>query len=635
MVCVGASPSAAYLLEQGFELARRFGTGVVAVHIRGPAESSREEVVLRHLQDAQLLGARVVEAASTDIVEGLSALVRQEGASLVLLGKPVRSTYRWHERSIAQRLIEHSASVPVLLVGDPLSLNSRSADEGVDPRSPGARHAVMTVACALLLVLVARIVPPSLALLTAAIGTIWIGRSLRPAVATAIGSLLGFIPALHVAIGASPQTSPLVYLLVSPCLIALIGGLIARLQARIPQQEQALRAREGQLSRLHAAGSDLAAATEAHAAWRICERELQLTLDADVSSCPVDDVPSDAPWASLAREERSRDEAVGHGTRTHPESPWLLVPVKSGEEFFGWLVLTSQGAGHLAAPRIHLFVGSVARLLGVTLERLRLSLVAEQQQTVAIAERLRSDLLSSVSHDLRTPLGIIVGAASWLRDRDLQQDDRTTDELLRAIETEATRLERTLDNLLALTKLSGQPMADRSEWFLEEDIIGAVFERAGTHVHRSRVEIELSEARPLLQVDGVLVELALVNVLDNAFRYGSPAVRVTLKSQPHADAWVLDVMDDGPGIPAEDRPFVFERFFRGRTGRSHRGSGMGLAICKAVAAAHGGDVTLEGRTRADVRVESTGTHVRLVLPARIMARTGASNDSMLPAEEGT
>lgn len=634
MVCVGSSPSAAHLLEQGFALSRHLGVGVVAVHIRGPGESDHEEIVLRHLQEAQLLGARVVEGASTDIVEGLCALVSQEGASLVLLGKPLRSTYRWHERSIAERFIEHSQSVPVLLVGDSLSPRARpGAVEGSRPRGPGLQYALMIVFCAAVLVVLARLVPPSLALLSAAIVTIWIGRKLRPMVATAIGFFLGFIPALHVAIGASPQTSPVVYLLVSPGLIALIGGLIARLQARIPEQEQALRAREGQLSRLHAAGSDLAAASEAADAWSICERELQLTLDAEALGCPVEDLSAAVPWAPLANDEHSRDEAVGHGTRTCPDSPWLLVPVKSGRSFFGWLVLNARDSGRLAAPRIHLFVGSVARLLGVTLERLRLSRVADQQQLVAIAERLRSDLLSSVSHDLRTPLGTIVGAASWLQDSHQRHDATTTAELLGSIETEAVRLERTLDNLLALTKLSGQPTADRGEWFLEEDIIGAVFERAGAHIDRSRVEVELSEDRPLLRVDGMLVELALVNLLDNSFRYGGSDVRVVLESRPEADAWVLDVRDDGPGIPVEDREFVFERFFRGQTGRSHRGSGMGLAICRAVAAAHGGDVELVDCSSPGSSVGTPGTHVRMVLPATVKTRSGETPDPVYPPAE--
>jgi len=634
MVCVGASPSAEHLLEQGFAFARHLGVGVVAVHVRSTGESAREELVLRHLQEAQLLGARVVEGVAEDIVEGLCALARQEGASVVLLGKPLRSTYRWHERSIAERFMEHSRSIPVLFVGNPISQPvTLQPGSGADARRFGVRHGVMIASCGVLLAALARFVPPSLALLTAAIVTIWIARGLRPVVAICIGFLLGFIPALHVVIGASPQTSPIVYLVVSPGLIALIGGLIARLQARIPEQELALREREGQLSRLHAVGSDLAAVSESRLAWTTCERELQLTLDVDVSGCAAEDVPDDAPWASLAHDHRSRDEAVGLGTRTSPESPWLLVPVKSGASFFGWLVLVAHDAPHLADPRIHLFVGSVTRLLGVTLERLRLSMVAEQQQLVAIAERLRSDLLSSVSHDLRTPLGTIVGAASWLLNSSGQQDATTTRELLQAIETEAIRLERTLDNLLALTRLSGQPKADRGEWFLEEDIIGAVFERAGAHIDRSSVEIELSDERPLLQVDGVLVELALLNLLDNAFRYGSPGVRVVLSSRPRSDSWVIDVVDDGPGIAVEERPFIFERFFRGQTGRSHRGSGMGLAICRAVALAHGGDVALIERTSPDGSNASIGTHIRLTLPASVMTRSGAETDAVYPPTE--
>ena len=618
LVCIGSSPTAQHLVAAALLHAQCLGVDLVAVHVRSHGDPARDDLALRYLQEAQRQGARVVELSATDVVNALVNLARAEGASLVVLGKPLRSTYRWPDRSIADRFIEGSQTTPVLLVGDPYPHEQRHhVGTATEVREMGLWHIAVFALCTVLLMGLSRWVPPSLSLLGAALAAIYLGRALRPGTAALVGVALGFVPALHVAMGASPQTAPLVYLLVTPGLVGLIGGLVSRLQARIPEQEQAILEREGQVSRLHALGGELAATRTAPQAWSACSAALRTGVRLEVQWCMEDALPGDAPWLHLIQHEASRGDSVGCGTQVHPECPWLAIPVGVATAHFGWLLLHSDDPRRLRDVRALLFIGSAARLLAVTLERLRLSEVAEERRIAAASERLRSDLLSAVSHDLRTPLGTIMGAASWLRDSYAGPKTDTTAELLASIEVESSRLERTLDNLLALTRLSGRPEADRSEWVMEEEIICAALERLGRGVDRSRVSVTLSDKRPLLAVDPLLVELALSNLIDNAFRHGGPHVTARISSHVVQEQWVIVVSDDGRGIPHEEREVVFDPFIRGRDGKARRGSGLGLAICRAVAAAHGGTIALLDPLESG-EVDARGTRVELRLPTDIL-----------------
>lgn len=626
IVCVGTSPTTEALLHVGLNEARSRGVEWLAAHVRVEGDTRREDEALRHLGTAQRLGARVVELPTTDVVDGLVRLVRVEGASLVILGKPLKGTYRWPRKSIADRFVEASGAAPVLLVGDPHPATQRHhASQTSESRRLHAQHVIAIALLGAMLMWLSRTVPPSLSLLTAAIATIGVGRLLRPSTATFVGGLLGFVPAAHVAAGASPQTAPVAYLLAAPTLIAIIGALISRLQARIPEQDQAIMERERQLSRLHALGTELAATSHEDAAWEVCADALAHGVGARVEWHVDAAEPADRPWWPLVETSRQLTEAVGCGTSSEPDHEWLVVPVAASSTCLGWFALRGSPPSLLSDVRVHLFVGSVARLLAVTLERLHLVHLAEERKLDAIAERLRSDLLSSVSHDLRTPLGTIVGAASWLRDANPSRSPQMEAELLASIETEALRLERTLGNLLALTRLSGRPEADRSQWFMEEEIVQSALDRLGRSVDRNRVFVHLSDSRPLVAVDAVLVELALANLIDNATRHGGSDVSVWLTSRFRDGAWELHVEDDGAGIAFDEHEAVFERFVRGRWGRRGRGSGMGLAICRAVAEAHGGEIRLLHPSEARDNARG-GAHIRLTLPTMVLDQAGLDMD---------
>jgi two-component system sensor histidine kinase KdpD len=212
---------------------------------------------------------------------------------------------------------------------------------------------------------------------------------------------------------------------------------------------------------------------------------------------------------------------------------------------------------------------------------------ANEARLMADAEQVRNALLSSVSHDLRTPLGSIIGSASALRQHTLDEHDRG--ELLDTIQEEAAHLRRLLDNLLQMTRIAGGAPAINKEWHVPEEIVGAAIHHMEPRIASHRVEVRMAPQVGLACFDGLLVELALANLLDNSIKYSPPGSRIDIEIRVHQGELVWEVRDQGAGLAPGIEARVFDKFYRG-PGRRERGSGLGLAIVKAIAEAHAGRV---------------------------------------------
>ncbi|MFP3343433.1 ATP-binding protein [Halomonas sp. SIMBA_159] len=254
---------------------------------------------------------------------------------------------------------------------------------------------------------------------------------------------------------------------------------------------------------------------------------------------------------------------------------------------------------------IALVVGHIA---GVSRERmlaLNASRLAEEQ------ERLRSALLASVSHDLRTPLASIIGAASSLRTLDAQLSQQDRFELLDGVLHESERLNRYIQNLLDMTRLGHGELAIERDWISVDDLVASARRRLTGALADINVRQAWDGELPLLNVHPALIEQALVNVLENAARFSPPngVITIAAATDPLHSTLTLTVTDEGPGIPPAMREQVFEMFFTGNEGdRSLHGTGLGLAICRGMLGAHGGTVTaVEGPN-------GQGTHIIMRLP---------------------
>ena len=267
---------------------------------------------------------------------------------------------------------------------------------------------------------------------------------------------------------------------------------------------------------------------------------------------------------------------------------------------------------NVADPR---YLFTFAMMFGIGLVVSSLADRAREAAVRAESEAMRGTLLSSVSHDLRTPLAAITGAATTLRDQAV--DEPTRRELVEAICDEAERMERLVGNLLDMTRLSSGAVAPRREWIPVDELVGAALSRTEAKLARQSVRTEVPGAPVLVSVDPILVEQLLVNLLENAARHTPPGTEVLVRADGGPGGLVLEVADRGPGIAEGEEQTVFERFHRG--GRATgQGAGLGLAIARAIAEVHGGTLRVSSRPGG-------GASFRLVVP-------GGGASPAVPAE---
>ena len=332
----------------------------------------------------------------------------------------------------------------------------------------------------------------------------------------------------------------------------LVGTAAGTLVARLRQAEEASRDRERRTAALLAFTRDAAAATEVSGIADAVVEHVHDVLHVDAA------------------------------VRIPDESP-LQGPVD----------VQLDGA---ITPEQRQFVDAVAHQAGVAIGRLQLAATARDAALRAKAEELRNALLSSVSHDLRTPLAAITGMATNLRDTPELADDQR--EAVDTIVEEAQRLSRILTNLLSITKVESGA-APRREWVPLEELIGAALGRLEGELADRPVTVEV-EPPALANVDPILAEQLLINLLDNAAKHTPAGTPISVVASHQDDRAIVEVADRGPGLPAGANGKVFEKFYRGATAAP--GAGLGLAVCRGIALAHHGGIDALPREGGGARI---------------------------------
>jgi two-component system sensor histidine kinase KdpD len=225
----------------------------------------------------------------------------------------------------------------------------------------------------------------------------------------------------------------------------------------------------------------------------------------------------------------------------------------------------------------------------LALERAHMATEAQEAEVRIETERLRNSLLSSVSHDLRTPLATITGAVSTILDNTTRVDERTRRELLESVHEEAERLNRLVQNLLEMTRLESGALQLRKELHPPEEVIGAALSRLGKRLGERRITTRVPPDLPLVAMDDVLIEQVLVNLLDNAIKYTPAGSPLDIIATATDENLTIEVADHGPGLPPGREDKVFEKFYQTEPGEG-RGAGLGLAICQGIVRAHGGRI---------------------------------------------
>ncbi len=305
-------------------------------------------------------------------------------------------------------------------------------------------------------------------------------------------------------------------------------------------------------------------------------------------------------------------QRAGWSTNTLPSSAWQFVPLLARERTLGVLGIRRETGGEPLRAADRRLLETLVDQAALILERARMIAETAEAQRYSQTEKLRTALLSSVSHDLRTPLVSIIGAVSTLETLDGSIPERDRAELLKTIASEANRLNRFIQNLLDMTRLGYGALVIRREWLDLTDVVTAARERLKGRLEGTDVRVRIAPDAAMVEADPTLLEQAVVNLLDNAARYCPSNEPVEVTAERRDGALVLTVADRGPGIPPDKRDCVFELFWRAENGdRQGAGTGLGLAIVRGFVEAMGGRVTVGER-------EGGGARFEISLPQRVM-----------------
>jgi two-component system, OmpR family, sensor histidine kinase KdpD len=274
-----------------------------------------------------------------------------------------------------------------------------------------------------------------------------------------------------------------------------------------------------------------------------------------------------------------------------PSMMCALASVLAFDFFFVPPVLTLRfdDTQYFLTAVVVLLVGAVVSTLAARARS------ASRTALVAQEERLRNSLLASLSHDLRTPLAVIAGSASSLRDNMDKLSDPEREQMLETLYDEAQHMSVVVTDLLEMTRLDAGRVALNRQWYPVEELIGAALERCRTPLSKHRVQTRLAAALPMLHVDGVLIEKLLVNLIENAAKYTAPGTLINVSADLVAGRVVMSVEDEGPGFPPGVEERLFDKFFRANPESAAPGSGLGLSICRTIAEMHGGRIEARNR----------------------------------------
>jgi two-component system sensor histidine kinase KdpD len=288
-------------------------------------------------------------------------------------------------------------------------------------------------------------------------------------------------------------------------------------------------------------------------------------------------------------------QSAGLGTTTLPASRCLHLPLRGSGRELGVIALEPRDIRSLMAPDSFRLLLAFANHAALALERAALAEQAEHARVQSETERLRSGLLSSVSHDLRTPLAVITGAASTLLEDTDRVDASARREMLRSIADEAARLNRLVSNLLAMTRLEAGALEVRRSWHSLEEVVGAALRRLEPLRGGRPVRVTLPPGLPLVAVDDVLLEQVVFNLLENTVKHAPSSTPIEIEGRAREHEVELSIADRGPGLAPGSEERVFEKFYRGDDSRRTGGVGLGLAICRGVVEAHGGRLRAANR----------------------------------------
>jgi two-component system sensor histidine kinase KdpD len=634
LVCINADPGCFGLVRYGRRIADRLKAPWAVIHVetaRKQLSQNDRDRVAECLRLAQRLGGEAIMIPAGDIADGIIGYAQANNFTHLVIARSHRSRLSEFVRgSTAQLLIRRAGNINVHVISDRESENAQvrkaekiqTVDSGpswLDPKTYAGSFAISLAALLVSLLLrrlgVANVALVFLTGVLACAVTYGLWPSLFACLLSVLAYNFFFLPPLYTFTIADPENVVALFFFLVVALIA------SNLAARLRQQVVAARERAKTTEDLYLFSrklggivllDDLLWATAFQIASMLKLRVVVLLPEAGRlvvrTGYPPEDVLSDADLAA-AKWCFSNNAPTGRGADTLPGAKRLFLPMRTGRGVVGVVGLDRDRPGPMLAPDQRRLLDALADQAALAIERINLAQDVDRAKIAAETERLRNALLTSISHDLRTPLASIIGASTALKTYRESLDEQSQLELIRTIQEEADRLNHFIGNLLDMTRLESGAIVPHLDPVDLSDVVGSAFRRAAKILAGHKTRITLSPDLPMLRLDSVLFEQVLFNLLDNAAKYAPPETTIEIRARREGAIVRLDVMDEGDGIPQADLERIFDKFYRVHAGDRRRvGTGLGLAICRGFVEAMGGTI------RAGNRPDRKGAMFTITLP---------------------
>jgi len=643
VVCIGPSPSAVRLVRAARRMAARVHAEWFAVHVETLRDqrlsAAEREDILRSMELAEQLGGRAVTLSGQSTAEELLTYARAHNVTRIILGKTRRA--RWRDLlqgSLLDALVRGSGGIEVLAITGVDDEEDRAApalrSRGSAPSDYVTAGAIVVVPTLLGLVVRRTGVPvlPIDAAMLYLLAVVVASERFRrgPAV---VASLLGiasfdffFVHPFY-----TFSVADVRYVLTFGVML-VVALVLGNLTGRIRSQADAAREREQRTSALYGLSLDLADARDRPAVLAAALKSLRDTFALDAAVLLPGDAGTVAvvgapPYAFDDRERAvaqwtfDHAQAAGRGTTTLPAAAALYLPLESSGTVVGVFGLPLTDATEFRDQARRRLLESLAGQTAAALERLDLAERSRESEVEVEAERLRTALLSSLSHDMRTPLASIEGAASTLL-QDAEPSPAARRDLAATIVQESHRMGRLVANLLDMIRVEAGALQVQKEWQLLSDVVGVALLRTEDQLRGHLVTTSFPPDLPLVPMDEILLEQVFVNLLENAAKHTPTGTPIEVGATSRPGEVIAYVADRGPGLPAGEEEAIFRKFHRG--GGSAGGIGLGLTICRGIVTAHGGRIWAENRAGGGaifkIALPITGTPPQLVTEAPISAR---------------
>ena len=615
MVCVNMKPRGPRLVRAARTMATGLHAKWIAVYVQTPRHLRMPQCdrdrVNQTLRLAELLGAETAVLSGANVTQELLSYARTRNVAKILVGKPVRARWKeWVFGSVVAELVQQSGETDIYVITGEAGESRPLAAQSVKPSREWSSYG-LSIAGVGLSTGVAWLMFPYFGLanliMMYLLGVVLVasryGRG--PSVFASVLSVAAF-DFFFVPPYLSFAVSDIQYLLTFAVML-VVALTISGLAVRTKQQAELARQQERRTAVLYALSRDLATHRGTSLLTQLAAKHLRDVFDGQVAMFLADadkrvqlqrgeqlHFEFDPKESGVAQWVFEHNERAGLGTDTLAGASALYLPLVGSAGPIGVVAVRPAESSRLLDPDQLLLLESLVNQVALAIERTRLSEEAQQAHVRVETERMRNAILSSVSHDLRTPLATITGAASSMLDEQGHIDHAARLELARSIYREADRLDRLLKNLLDMMRIEAGAVQLNKEWHPVDEVVGAALARLEGRLRDHTVNTAFPADLPLVLVDGVLLEQVMVNLVENAVKYASSGSEIDLSASASDHEVVVEVADRGSGIPIGEEARIFDKFYRAKPAREG-GVGLGLTICRGIIEAHGGRIWAENR----------------------------------------